>query len=328
MRHDVLPSQPAVQLHFNNFNTTDDHEFTCHCGNSFHTQLLLSSHHDEQRCTKLIDLFICQVCNHKFDKEIKYNKHLKIIHPEFRLECHVCDRRFSSTKSLKSHLQMHQKKNVFTCPYCSKSYYVRSDFNRHFRNHFRKYSCPVCSKRYSNKQNYDQHLADHEAGRLIGRGARLRCTNCGDYRDKSLINSLNTEDSGYHKACLKCGKGLYKEYSLSKIVVGKEPMAAQVNATSNSHMKKHSSKHACPHCDALVLDVAKHIKRVHQQLRVICDICKKSVKKDCLQAHKNRIHSRAMNVFCDHCNKNFKNAMSLREHMTRVRRKLTLENKA
>ena len=314
----TIPSQAALDDHMSVHHSRCDQLFPCRCGITFSSETQLKAHYNKNLCTQLKDLFQCRVCNIQFEYEIQYNKHLKILHPDHKFLCYVCDERFDCLKNLKTHMKLHCKKQLFVCPYCSKYFWIRGCFNRHFRNHFRKYECRICAKHYNSKANYDKHVAGHAVGRNLGYGTHLQCTNCGDLVDNSTVLALRSQDNSHHKVCLRCNKGLYKRYTINEIP--KDP-SVKYNDVSDTPCVELSSRYECPHCDAVVSDVCKHIKRVHQQPLVACHVCNAKVKRDCLQSHLNRLHSRVTNVICDHCNKTFKSVMSFREHLTRVKKK-------
>ncbi|KAF2368140.1 Histone acetyl transferase HAT1 N-terminal [Trinorchestia longiramus] len=135
----------------------------------------------------------------------------------------------------------------------------------------------------------------------------FECSYCGDLPSLESLLNVEDHDQGHHKVCLTCHKGLYRKTlnTFKKLVF--------------THLPK---REKCPVCDAYVNNVARHFKRVHQQVRVQCDVCHEYVKKDCLKSHKNRKHSRISSIICDHCGKTFKSAMSLKEHLYRVRHKI------
>jgi hypothetical protein len=162
----------------------------------------------------------------------------------------------------------------------------------------------LAGKRRANK------IDVHKKTTLISRFFNVECSYCGHQQSSEGLRTISKHDLGHHKVCISCKKGHYLKRS------------AILDHESVPKFGPLQRAGQCSICDTYVTNVRRHIERVHEQQRVQCEVCHASVKKDCLKSHKNRKHGPASPVECDHCTKLFKSASSLREHLTRVRRKI------
>lgn len=178
-------------------------------------------------------------------------------------------------------------------------------------------------------------------------GDKLECYYCGDLKSSAVLQSSGQSDQGHHKVCLECHKGFYvrppiaqkkktqtklkevlisRKKSINRLQISEKPCTEENHSSTLLKLSRSASKEKarslCSLCNKDFINLNRHIARVHEQATVACDICNVVVKKDCLKSHKNRRHSISSLVECDHCGKSFKSAMSLREHLTRVRSKI------
>ncbi|XP_018011950.1 uncharacterized protein LOC108669162 [Hyalella azteca] len=162
----------------------------------------------------------------------------------------------------------------------------------------------IAGKRRANKIDVRRNTT------RISRVFNVECSYCGHQLSSEVLRTISKHDLGHHKVCISCKKGHY----LKRSAILDHESVPKVGSLQRAGQ--------CSICDTYVTNVRRHIERVHEQQRVQCEVCHASVKKDCLKSHKNRKHGPASPVECDHCTKLFKSASSLREHLTRVRRKI------
>ena len=286
-----------------------------------------------------------EIIDHNSESEQSFNHSKSNSAPPESDESKICSSTVLEKDCMMSTNSYRHKSNS-----CQKKVVTLNNVSAQFK------STSSVNKLNQNKNDFDLVKTSSSMGR------RLRCSNCGDLRDKSFVSSLTPVDAGHHKSCLSCNRGLYKAYledddcmvlpsnyikgrsnkvekcqeSTSKVcskeMTGMDSMSYQYNSNDLYDNEKSSGASneseifsvglfACDCCDKFVKDLGKHVRRVHKQIRIQCNVCGKSVKKDCLSAHKNRFHSRVSQVKCHHCVKIFKSVVSLNEHLTRVKNK-------
>nr|XP_045602315.1 zinc finger protein 532-like isoform X2 [Procambarus clarkii]XP_045602316.1 zinc finger protein 532-like isoform X2 [Procambarus clarkii] len=298
-------SQTALQEH------THESIYTCKfCGKKYQNRINLQSHtkryHEETDWMK----FKCATCGKNFGFLTALERHMKEHNPNKKFCCEQCGKVFKSLTNLKHHIPLHTRDEVYECSFCPKKYYIRYSFEKHFKTHVSapKFHCEICDKHFIEKKQFEVHLERHQTGGSLGRSKDLKCNNCGDIRTPSELELVSETDSGHHKKCLVCGKGLYKIYMIENVDV-------------SFQTKSDKLREQCKICGKSVLNLQRHVKYTHLENEYVpCDICGLVVTKASLPSHKNRKHGGSA-VTCDHCNRVFKNIMCLREHMTKVRRK-------
>ncbi|XP_042230295.1 zinc finger protein 569-like isoform X2 [Homarus americanus] len=299
-------SQTALQEH--------THESVCKCdlcGKKYQNRISLQTHikryHEDTDWMK----FKCATCGKNFGFLTALERHMKEHNPNQKFCCDQCGKVFKSLTNLKNHIPLHTKDEVYECPYCPKRYYIKYSYDKHLRTHLcaPKFHCEVCDKNFSEKKHFAIHLKRHQTGGSLGRSKNFKCNNCGDIKTPTELDIVSEADSGHHKKCLECGKGLYKRFMIENM------------DTSSLLTKTDKPREQCKICGKFVLNLHRHVKYTHLANEYVpCDACGVVVTKGSLPAHKNRKHGGSA-VMCDHCNRVFKNIMCLREHLTKVRRK-------
>ncbi|GAB0099038.1 hypothetical protein DMENIID0001_148580 [Sergentomyia squamirostris] len=111
---------------------------------------------------ELDELWICDVCDKKFDTEDLYRQHLTV-HEENQDSCLICTRKWRSYGEMMNHMKYHRKKintNVaFHCSICNKSFKTREDLDIHYSQHtVDRKACEQCHKIFINKYHLDFHM--------------------------------------------------------------------------------------------------------------------------------------------------------------------------
>ncbi|CAL4122483.1 unnamed protein product, partial [Meganyctiphanes norvegica] len=281
------------------------------CGKQYQTRINLHAHFKKYHQDTEWMKFKCATCGRNFGFLSALERHMKEHNPNQKFCCEQCGKVFKSLVNLKNHIPLHTKDEVYECPYCPKQYYVKHSYDKHVKTHIvaPKFHCAICNKHFIEKKHFESHLVRHQTGGNLGRSKDFRCNNCGDMKSPSDLSIVGELDSGHHKTCLICGKGLYKKYMIENIGFTQAPP------------KEERQREQCKICGKWVLNLSRHVRYTHLENEYVpCDICNMVVTKNSLPAHKNRKHA-AMPVTCDHCDRTFKNIMCLQEHMAKVRRR-------
>ncbi|KAK7023563.1 hypothetical protein SK128_006430 [Halocaridina rubra] len=285
-----------------------------YCGKKYSSHINLQSHikkyHKETDWMK----FKCAVCDKNFGFLKALERHMKEHTPNQKFCCEQCGKVFKNLTNLKNHISLHTRELVFECSYCSKQYYNKYSYEKHLKTHNStpQYFCSHCESAFVDRRQWEKHKERHEISGNHGRSKNYKCNNCGDVKTSSDLNIVGITDTGHHKTCIVCGKGLYKKYRF--IVAGASLKAVQD--------KVDRQREQCKLCGKYVLNLTRHIKSTHLVVEYVsCDLCGLVVTKASLASHKNRKHGISSPVPCDHCKQSFRNVMCLREHITKVRKK-------
>jgi len=199
--------------------------------------------------------FKCKLgCSTRFSSKNALNKHNASVHEGKRVECPKC---FKMVTSLRNHTKIvHDKVRDHVCPMCQKTFQARA----HLRNHVTrvhlglKDKCPECDK-------WVQDLKNHR-NFVHMKVANFPCDQC----DRKCITStaLKLHVSSVHLGekveCAECGEKVCKAYL-------------------NNHIRKQhqaKEKFECGECGKSYTCrtyLAKHIQRVHLELREKCNVC-------------------------------------------------------
>ena len=74
----------------------------------------------------------------------------------------------------------------------------------------------------------------------------------------------------------------------------------------------------CPHCDQKFLEKLKrdkHVKYVHGNNRLVCNLCEENfASKQAQDYHEDTVHNKSKQVNCEECESSFKFSISLKNH--------------
>ncbi len=242
----------------------------------------------------------CPICNKKL-----YYSHLKRhleTHKDVKerktVQCKECNSTFFEKDKLSRHMLIHRGDNRKKCPICHQGCVNLSD---HIKTHTdRSVTCKVCNKVLKSKQCLASHMQLHDKNRK-----RYSCNVCQKpFPLKTTLNKHlhmhNGDDIVY---CQKCN-GKYKKGNLRRHL-------------QNVHGEKESQ--ICTQCGRVYpnqLCLSRHIKSVHEALKVSCSVCgKEYTSKAALKAHL-KIHANRKKKFvCNMCKKSFFTKGALDKHI-------------
>ncbi|KAL7636529.1 UNVERIFIED_CONTAM: hypothetical protein RMT77_013304 [Armadillidium vulgare] len=277
------------------------------CNKSYISKSNYKNHMEKYHITANKNTYKCSTCGHVFPFLATLVKHYKEHHPNQMFLCEICGRKFRNLINLKIHSALHNKRVTYQCHLCPNKYFLRYSYLSHIKSHENstKFYCEKCDKQFSQKHHFNKHLTQHKEGKYLGRSKDLKCSFCNDI----FIPTSQSDANMNFETCLKCKKGIYKKY----LLVNKEYQEP------NSEQKL-LPREECKICGKRVKELQKHVRKTHlSNPNVECDLCGKTVKKAALNAHKLRLHT-GIEAKCDHCHKVFKNALSLREHLNRIKK--------
>ena len=81
----------------------------------------------------------CEDCNSTFLEKKNYNKHMRNVHSEKKLECQHCQFKTNDNSSLKRHIITHENKEEppakkIKCDQCFKTFSDKFNLNKHVKN--------------------------------------------------------------------------------------------------------------------------------------------------------------------------------------------------
>lgn len=212
------------------------------------------------------------------------------------LVCHGCENIFQSTRNIMAHSCFSEKdipedtisspriNSRKTCNFCKKTCVSVQTLYSH-----------VCKKHSDKRDSFQFEAIEHERGQ---QRMQIELNNRRDYYCAPCNYSYKTKAS-YSWHLLTHG-----EKKLACELCGKRFM----NTTGlNKHRNTHKEKEVpCDECGVLFkskLDVKRHSRSVHQQIREHeCDICsKKSESSKRMMRHKQEVHSNIKPFVCEIC---------------------------
>lgn len=284
------------------------------CGKSYTTREILLNHACPRRPKE--DRFSCGVCGKAFTRHGYLLKHLPVHTGQHT--CPVCGKWLRSLDSLANHMRMCtqvqeiQLHGRAACSLCHQEFTNAAEFRRHQYEHTHVHQCEVCGGRFRNLA----HLGSH-----VCQGKPSECEACGELFDSVTArdqHQLITHGEPQFK-CDACGKGFYKQETLSTHPCVNVLDAAGVGGGGDSSLRKRDTNLTplvCEICGSTFSSTSSlnvH-KNLHGEKRFQCDICgKRFHRKDLLLEH-HAVHGDPT-FPCPTCRKLFKTKKSLDVHM-------------
>lgn len=106
----------------------------------------------------------CEDCNSTFLEKKNYNKHMRNVHSEKKLECQHCQFKTNDNSSLKRHIITHENKEEppakkIKCDQCFKTFSDKFNLNKHVKNvHGEEMNCPHCNFKTRIQQTFTKHV--------------------------------------------------------------------------------------------------------------------------------------------------------------------------
>ena len=106
----------------------------------------------------------CEDCNSTFLEKKNYNKHMRNVHSEKKLECQHCEYKTNDNSSLKRHIITHEAKEEppakkIQCDQCSKTFSDKFILNKHVKNvHGEEMNRPHCNFKTKIQQTFTNHV--------------------------------------------------------------------------------------------------------------------------------------------------------------------------
>lgn len=255
---------------------------------------------------------------------------MKVDEEEVQLfKCLHCTFELTSVQDLHSHIAKQHNDTSNTCIICGKMcvdlflyhlgkisiknipFFRFSTFSSlcvHLRRHanIRNFSCSDCDQKFITSSGLARHIFTH------AKQKPFQCSYCEmNFAARSDLSKHEQMHTGKRYACSKCNK------------------AYTTSSNLKEHMKSHNPKSApkiCSYCSFSCGSsnaLASHIKSVHEQGLIECDICKRlftslpSFTKHNANHHKNMSEKNQPKVQCSICNRTYSNHKNLKEHNKR-----------
>uniref|UniRef100_A0A1B0CE69 Putative transcription factor grauzone-like protein n=1 Tax=Lutzomyia longipalpis TaxID=7200 RepID=A0A1B0CE69_LUTLO len=250
----------------------------------------------------------CEVCSETLPDFMELKKHFREKHnQEGYVKC--CNLSLKNNPELLEHMHYHRDPSQFKCHVCGKIYrtqkYLQFHLQRHTAPEEYKYQCNQCQKRFATRNYLFMHKRVH-----IPKGARKTpCPKCNKILSSAHTMKMHVErvhEKRHRRMCEICAR-VFNTIEGFKI-----------------HQKKHkglvvNEKMECDVCGK-TYSCRQGLRR-HKQIHEItdevfsCDVCSKEFQtRRRMMAHKKHVHS-DKSFKCHLCDRVFKHALNLREHV-------------
>ncbi|XP_046802981.1 zinc finger protein 91-like [Lucilia cuprina] len=277
----------------------------------------------------------CEICHASFSNYTLLRKHFVQEHPGEKFYVLCCQRKFTHRFHIVEHIRLHMDPNAFKCEICGRCSTNSRNLTKHIRElhteegKLRPFECNVCHKSFINKTVLRIHMETHETN------LTHMCRECG--KGFPSEQRRNLHEKSVHNAdriCDQCGKTLHGPYALKKHLlehagVQKRKWPCDICGAelhSHSSLKRHklithhdgSTVYVCSECGKVAtteMALRSHKKNVHQTERKFkCTICEKSFKFAIVLREHMATHTGEDLYQCPHCTKTFKTNANMHHH--------------
>ncbi|KAM7346575.1 uncharacterized protein ACRADG_006451 [Cochliomyia hominivorax] len=254
------------------------------------------------------DVLECDLCNQGFSNLTLLRKHFASEHPKQKCYVSCCQRKLKHRFDIVEHIRYHIDPNTFKCNICGKLSTNSRNLNKHMhekhtaKGQERPFECTVCQKRFAKKCILKTHMETHSTDK------DFKCSECGkgfstEQRRKIHERMVHNVD----RVCDQCGKTIHGVYALKQHIL--------------EHAGIQKRKWPCDQCNAELnsrSSLKRHKKVAHHDGSTVyvCSECGKIAPTEtALRSHKKYVHQSERKFKCTICDKGFKVAIVLREHM-------------
>ncbi|XP_013098801.2 transcription factor grauzone [Stomoxys calcitrans] len=250
----------------------------------------------------------CVVCSKTYPNLTLLRKHFREEHPKEKCYILCCQRKLRHRFHIEEHIRYHIDPTAFKCDECGKCCTTSRNLNSHkMEKHTeegqqRSFECPICQKRFAKKTVLKCHIETHKTG------TDYVCGECGkgfptEQRRKVHERTVHNVD----RVCEQCGKTIHGIYALKQHLL--------------EHAGIQKPKWPCDICNAQLYShssLKRHKQVAHHDGSTVyvCGECGKiAATETALRSHKKYVHQAERKHKCTICDKAFKVAVVLREHM-------------
>ncbi|XP_055844639.1 gastrula zinc finger protein xFG20-1-like [Episyrphus balteatus] len=247
----------------------------------------------------------CDLCTTNFPDFTKLKHHFRVVHKR-RGYVLCCNRQLKKRGLIVDHIFVHNDPEYFKCKECGKVLSDRSCLQRHIilfhqAEELKTFQCTQCPKKFPTKKLLDLHVVKHNECTFI-------CSECGKgFPTKSTmdIHFKRIHSTLCDRMCEIC----------AKLIKGKTAFAR--------HMEEHEGivqpRVECKECGSWLKDknsLRKHMYSKHDGKTHNCKICGKNTPSySALYSHMKYMHELSNMFNCTFCDKSFKKAIKLKEHV-------------
>lgn len=250
----------------------------------------------------------CNICSVRLIDFPELKRHYRAVH-KCRGYAVCCNKRLFKRGLVVDHINVHNNPDYFKCPKCDKVLADRMclrnhDLLFHQTDDAMTFQCPFCPKKYAKQYLLDHHTVKH----IPQDECTFFCSECGKGFPTNATLSKHIKQihlTLYDKMCEIC----------AKLIRG--------NANFERHMADHEGivepQVQCKICGSWLKNknsLRKHMYK-HDGKTYVCKICnKKAPTKSALHSHMRYVHELSPMFHCTFCEKSFKKAVNLKEHLT------------